>query len=122
MKKVIIIEDSPTFCNMLGKKLEAKGWETILCYNYRDGLKAVRESSEWDVVISDMRLGNDERYRWKSRKALAMLVFPEQSSKILFVAKSFPSSSLIFHHCMPVRHTMNFRNLSLRPSFLKLTG
>lgn len=76
MKKVIIIEDSPTFCNMLGKKLEAKGWETILCYNYRDGLKAVRESSEWDVVISDMRLGNDERYRWKSRKALVMLVFP----------------------------------------------
>lgn len=59
MKKVIIIEDSPTFCNMLGKKLEAKGWKTILCYNYRDGLKAVRESSEWDVVISDMRLGND---------------------------------------------------------------
>lgn len=58
MKKVIIIEDSPTFCNMLGKKLEAKGWKTILCYNYRDGLKAVRESSEWDVVISDMRLGN----------------------------------------------------------------
>lgn len=39
--------------------MEAKGWETILCYNYRDGLKAVRESSEWDVVISDMRLGND---------------------------------------------------------------
>ena len=31
MKKVIIIEDSPTFCNMLGKKLEAKGWKTILC-------------------------------------------------------------------------------------------
>lgn len=59
MKKVIIIEDSPTFCNMLGKKLEAKGWKTILCYNYRDGLKAVRESSEWDVVISDMRLGDD---------------------------------------------------------------
>lgn len=59
MKKVIIIEDSPTFCNMLGKKLEAKGWKTILCYNYRDGLKAVKESSEWDVVISDMRLGND---------------------------------------------------------------
>ena len=59
MKKVIIIEDSPTFCNMLGKKLEAKGWKTILCYNYRDGLKAVRESSEWDVIISDMRLGND---------------------------------------------------------------
>ena len=29
MKKVIIIEDSPTFCNMLGKKLEAKGWKTI---------------------------------------------------------------------------------------------
>lgn len=59
MKKVIIIEDSPTFCNMLGKKLEANGWKTILCYNYRDGLKAVKESSEWDVVISDMRLGND---------------------------------------------------------------
>ena len=57
MKKVIIIEDSPTFCNMLGKKLEAKGWKTILCYNYRDGLKAVKESSEWNVVISDMRLG-----------------------------------------------------------------
>ncbi len=59
MKKVIIIEDSPTFCNMLGKKLEAKGWETTLCYNYRDGLKAVKESSEWDIVISDMRLGKD---------------------------------------------------------------
>lgn len=59
MKKVIIIEDSPTFCNMLGKKLEAKGWETTLCYNYRDGLKAVKDSSEWDIVISDMRLGKD---------------------------------------------------------------
>ena len=59
MKKVIIIEDSLTFCNMLGKKLEAKGWETTLCYNYRDGLKAVKESSEWDIVISDMRLGKD---------------------------------------------------------------
>ena len=54
MKKVIIIEDSPTFCNMLGNKLEAKGWETILCYNYGDGLKAVNESSEWDVVISSI--------------------------------------------------------------------
>lgn len=43
MKKVIIIEDSTTFCNMLGKKLEANGWKTILCYNYRDGLKAVKE-------------------------------------------------------------------------------
>ena len=33
-----------------------------------------------------------ERYRWKSRKALAMSSFlSEQSSKILFVAKSFPS-------------------------------
>ena len=30
MKKEIIIEDSPTLCNMLGKKLEAKGWKTIL--------------------------------------------------------------------------------------------
>ncbi len=59
MKKVIIIEDSLTFCNMLGKELEAKGWETTLCYNYRDGLKAVKESSEWDIVISDMRLGKD---------------------------------------------------------------
>ena len=46
MKKVRIMEASPTFCNMLGKKLEAKGWKIILCYNYRDGLKAVRESSE----------------------------------------------------------------------------
>lgn len=64
MKKVIIIEDSPTFCNMLGKKLEAKGWKTILCYNYRDGLKAVKESSEWDVVISDMRLGNTVSTCW----------------------------------------------------------
>ncbi len=59
MKKVIIIEDSPTFCNTLGKKLEAKGWNTTLCYNYKDGLKAVKDSSEWDIVISDMRLGND---------------------------------------------------------------
>ena len=55
MKKVIIIEDSPTFSNMLGKKVEAKGWKTILCYNYRDGLKAVKESSEWDSFC----------YEWK---------------------------------------------------------
>lgn len=59
MKKVIIIEDSLTFCNSLGKKLESKGWETTLCYNYKDGVKAVKESSEWDIIISDMRLGND---------------------------------------------------------------
>lgn len=30
-----------------------------MCYNYKDGLKAVKESSECDIVISDMRLGKD---------------------------------------------------------------
>ena len=34
MKKVIIIEDSPTFCNMLGKKLEAKGWKTMAQFKF----------------------------------------------------------------------------------------
>lgn len=30
MKKVIIIEDSPTFCNMLGKEVGSEGMENNL--------------------------------------------------------------------------------------------
>ena len=59
MKKVIIIDDSLSFCNSLGRKLEAKGWETTTCYSYKEGMKAVMASSEWDIVICDMRLGKD---------------------------------------------------------------
>lgn len=90
MKKVIIIEDSPTFCNALGKKLEAKGWETTLCYNYKDGLKAVKESSEWDIIISDMRLGNDNgidllewmRYNGYKNPFLIMTSYDESMSAV----------------------------------------
>lgn len=59
MKKVIIIDDSLSFCNSLSRKLEAKGWETTTCYSYKEGMKAVMASSEWDIVICDMRLGKD---------------------------------------------------------------
>lgn len=59
MRKVIIIDDSLSFCNSLGRKLEAKGWENTTCYSYKEGMKAVMASSEWDIVICDMRLGKD---------------------------------------------------------------
>lgn len=55
-KRVIVIEDSMTFCERICNMLKRQGWETSKAYNMRKGMELVREADEFTIVLSDLRL------------------------------------------------------------------
>lgn len=55
-KRIIVIEDSMTFCERICNMLKRQGWETSKAYNMRKGMELVREADEFTIVLSDLRL------------------------------------------------------------------
>lgn len=55
-KRIIVIEDSMTFCERICNMLKRQGWETSKAYNMRKGMELVREVDEFTIVLSDLRL------------------------------------------------------------------
>jgi len=57
MKQILIIDDDMDMCNLLGRFLNRKGFETDTAFTGNKGLTKFREK-KFDVVLSDFRLGD----------------------------------------------------------------
>src|SRR5882762_6693685 len=59
MKRILIIDDDMDMCNLLGRFLGKKGFETEAGHNGNKGIAKFKES-KFDVVLCDFRLGDKE--------------------------------------------------------------
>src|ERR1700721_2008248 len=59
MKRILIIDDDMDMCNLLGRFLQKKGYETGASHSGNKGIAKFKES-KFDVVLCDFRLGDKE--------------------------------------------------------------
>jgi two-component system response regulator HydG len=59
MKRILIIDDDMDMCNLLGRFLQKKGYETEASHSGNKGIAKFKES-RFDVVLCDFRLGDKE--------------------------------------------------------------
>ena len=59
MKRILIIDDDMDMCNLLGRFLQKKGFETDASHTGNKGIAKFKES-KFDVVLCDFRLGDKE--------------------------------------------------------------
>lgn len=59
MKRILIIDDDMDMCNLLGRFLQKKGFETDAAHSGNKGIAKFKES-KFDVVLCDFRLGDKE--------------------------------------------------------------
>jgi two-component system response regulator HydG len=59
MKRILIIDDDMDMCNLLGRFLGKKGFETEAAHSGNKGIAKFKES-KFDVVLCDFRLGDKE--------------------------------------------------------------
>jgi len=59
MKRILIIDDDMDMCNLLGRFLQKKGFETEASHSGGKGIAKFKES-KFDVVLCDFRLGDKE--------------------------------------------------------------
>ena len=59
MKRILIIDDDMDMCNLLGRFLQKKGFETEAGHSGSKGIAKFKES-KFDVVLCDFRLGDKE--------------------------------------------------------------
>ncbi len=55
-KRIIVVEDSMSFCEHICNLLKREGWETASAYNMRKGKELIQEADEFTVVLSDQCL------------------------------------------------------------------
>jgi two-component system response regulator HydG len=59
MNRILIIDDDMDMCNLLGRFLQKKGFETDAAHSGNKGIAKFKES-KFDVVLCDFRLGDKE--------------------------------------------------------------
>jgi two-component system response regulator HydG len=59
MKRILIIDDDMDMCNLLGRFLQKKGYETDASHSGNKGIAKFKES-KFDIVLCDFRLGDKE--------------------------------------------------------------
>jgi two-component system response regulator HydG len=59
MKRILIIDDDMDMCNLLGRFLQKKGYETEASHSGGKGIAKFKES-KFDIVLCDFRLGDKE--------------------------------------------------------------
>src|SRR6201985_798062 len=59
MKRILIIDDDMDMCNLLGRFLQKKGYETEASHSGNKGIAKFKES-RFDIVLCDFRLGDKE--------------------------------------------------------------
>src|SRR5450631_4148595 len=59
MNRILIIDDDMDMCNLLGRFLQRKGFETDAAHTGNKGIAKFKES-KFDIVLCDFRLGDKE--------------------------------------------------------------
>jgi two-component system response regulator HydG len=59
MKRILVIDDDIDMCNLLGRFLQRKGFETEAAHSGNKGIAKFKES-KFDAVLCDFRLGDKE--------------------------------------------------------------
>ena len=59
MAKILIVDDDTTFCIMLRKWLEKRGFEVDTAFSYKDAVKQL-DKAGFDLVLTDLRLPGDQ--------------------------------------------------------------
>ena len=70
MKRILIIDDDMDMCNLLGRFLQKKGYETEASHSGNKGIAKFKES-RFDVVLCDFRLGDRKSTRLNSSHRIA---------------------------------------------------
>ena len=55
MAKILIVDDDTTFCIMLRKWLEKRGFEVDAAFSYKEAVKQL-DKAGFDLVLTDLRL------------------------------------------------------------------
>jgi len=54
-KRILIVDDEPEICEIIAWEMQNAGFDTVLAYNGKDALEAVR-TGKVDAVISDIKM------------------------------------------------------------------
>lgn len=105
-KRIIVVEDSMTFCERICNMLRRQGWETFSAYNMRKGMELVQEADEFTIVLSDLRLPDGDgikllewmRENGYQNKFVIMTDYESYSSAVAAIKKGaanyFPKSQM----------------------------
>ncbi len=105
-KRIIVVEDSMTFCERICNMLKRQGWETSKAYNMRKGMELVQEADEFTIVLSDLRLPDGDgikllewmRNNGYENKFVIMTDYESFSSAVAAIKKGaanyFPKSQM----------------------------
>ncbi len=105
-KRIIVVEDSMTFCERICNMLRRQGWETFSAYNMRKGMELVQEAEEFTIVLSDLRLPDGDgikllewmRENGYENKFVIMTDYESYSSAVAAIKKGaanyFPKSQM----------------------------
>ena len=105
-KRIIVVEDSMTFCERICNMLKRQGWETSKAYNMHKGMELVQEADEFTIVLSDLRLPDGDGIKlleWMrgngyENKFVIMTDYESYSSAVAAIKKGaanyFPKSQM----------------------------
>ena len=105
-KRIIVVEDSMTFCERICNMLKRQGWETSKAYNMHKGMELVQEADEFTIVLSDLRLPDGDgikllewmRENGYENKFVIMTDYESYSSAVAAIKKGaanyFPKSQM----------------------------
>jgi two-component system, NtrC family, response regulator HydG len=79
MKRILIIDDDIDMCNLLGRFLQRKGFETDAAHSGNKGIAKFKES-KFDVVLCDFRLGDKE-----GREVLREIKTADPYSRVIII-------------------------------------
>ena len=105
-KRIIVVENSMTFCERICNMLRRQGWETSSAYNMHKGMELVQEADEFTIVLSDLRLPDGDgikllewmRENGYENKFVVMTDYESYSSAVAAIKKGaanyFPKSQM----------------------------
>jgi len=66
-KKILIVDDSPFFCNMLSPMLGSAGYEVVSTKSALEALNLCQRGEKFDIIISDIEMPDMNGYEFAQK-------------------------------------------------------